>query len=480
MNVWGLDASGSLQGAGGVGGLLSTYDAIAGTWAMPMYDAMGNVHGLINAADGSIVAAYEYDAFGNTLRESGTYAASNPYRYSTKYTDIETGLVYYGLRYYSPSLGKFINEDPIEEDGGSNLYGFCGNNGMNGYDLLGLDPDFSLYGPGGGYGNFDPYEPAGGGGSDWNVTITFGGGGSSSPLLPGGQSFYYGQSSFTVNGQTFYYNPVTKQYTKTKPGSIYQDPTGNYYPSTPTVTNPTTTNPNPTSTNPNPTTTNPNPTSTNPNPTTTNPNPTTTNPNPTTTNPNPTSTNPHAGPQQFFAPNSGSSIPLGHIDLGNGMTAVVVGGEPRILNGGSSLGTPVHVALANYRLTGNLKYLELARQLSGSGLFSSKAFELALADVYDDTGMREFAMQAYGMEGPAIAAAAGTIFFGQFKADNQTFHTEIKPDILSAVGQKNYRPTVGKNPDITVRGGQIILKGTGPFRGKEYPTTLDPRHFFQR
>jgi hypothetical protein len=117
------------------------------------------------------------------------------------------------------------------------------------------------------------------------VTITFGGGGSSSPLLPVGQSFYYGQSSFTVNGQTFYYNPVTKQYTKTKPGSIYQDPTGNYYPSTPTVTNPTTTT----------------------NPTSTNPNPTATNPNPTTTNPNPTSTNPHAGPQQFFAPNNAAA-----------------------------------------------------------------------------------------------------------------------------------------------------------------------------
>ncbi len=42
-----------------------------------------------------------------------------------------------GQRYYSPSLGRFINHDPIEEQGGLNLYGFCGNNGVNGWDVLG-------------------------------------------------------------------------------------------------------------------------------------------------------------------------------------------------------------------------------------------------------------------------------------------------------------------------------------------------------
>jgi len=37
----------------------------------------------------------------------------------------------HGSRYYSPSLGRFINRDPIEEAGGLNLYGFCGNDGVN-------------------------------------------------------------------------------------------------------------------------------------------------------------------------------------------------------------------------------------------------------------------------------------------------------------------------------------------------------------
>jgi RHS repeat-associated protein len=52
----------------------------------------------------------------------------------------ETGLVYYGHRYYSPSLGRFVNRDPIEEQGGLNLYGFCGNNSVNRWDFLGHVP----------------------------------------------------------------------------------------------------------------------------------------------------------------------------------------------------------------------------------------------------------------------------------------------------------------------------------------------------
>lgn len=47
-------------------------------------------------------------------------------------------LVYYGLRYYSPTLGRFVNKDPIAEQGGLNLYGFVGNNGVNRWDYLGM------------------------------------------------------------------------------------------------------------------------------------------------------------------------------------------------------------------------------------------------------------------------------------------------------------------------------------------------------
>ncbi len=135
--VWGLDLSGTFQGAGGVGGLLAAFDSTVGEWCAPVYDGMGNIHAMLKSSNGSITAAFEYDAFGRTLRESETNAGNFPFRYSTKYTDIETSLVYYGLRYYCPSLGRFINKDPIEEKGGLNLYAFCANNGVNKWDVLG-------------------------------------------------------------------------------------------------------------------------------------------------------------------------------------------------------------------------------------------------------------------------------------------------------------------------------------------------------
>lgn len=48
-------------------------------------------------------------------------------RYSTKYYDAESDLYYYGYRYYAPSLHRWLTRDPIAEEGGLNLYGFCEN-----------------------------------------------------------------------------------------------------------------------------------------------------------------------------------------------------------------------------------------------------------------------------------------------------------------------------------------------------------------
>jgi len=56
------------------------------------------------------------------------------FRFSTKYYDAETGLYYYGYRFYSTVLMRWLNRDPIEEKGGLNLYGFCGNNPVARYD----------------------------------------------------------------------------------------------------------------------------------------------------------------------------------------------------------------------------------------------------------------------------------------------------------------------------------------------------------
>jgi len=139
--TWGSDLSGTHSGAGGVGGLLFTTLHTSGkTFAYGM-DLTGNVTLLVNIATGQAAATYDYGPFGEPLRQSGEYATLNPFRFSTKYTDDETGMVDYGLRYYIPSTGCWPSRDPIAERGGVNLYGFVGNDGANRVDILGMAPD---------------------------------------------------------------------------------------------------------------------------------------------------------------------------------------------------------------------------------------------------------------------------------------------------------------------------------------------------
>jgi RHS repeat-associated protein len=136
--AWGLDLVGSLSASGGVGALVQIWDHANNTRYLPAYDGNGNLAALLNAQTGSLAAAYEYSPYGEAIRVGGTAAIDNPFRFSTKYTDHETGLIYYGYRYYDAKNGRFINRDPIEERGGLNLYGFCGNDGVNRYDYLGM------------------------------------------------------------------------------------------------------------------------------------------------------------------------------------------------------------------------------------------------------------------------------------------------------------------------------------------------------
>jgi RHS repeat-associated protein len=67
-------------------------------------------------------------------------ATANPFRFSTKYQDDETGLLYYGYRYYDPSIGRWQSRDPVEENGGANLRCFARNSPIFAIDPLGLSP----------------------------------------------------------------------------------------------------------------------------------------------------------------------------------------------------------------------------------------------------------------------------------------------------------------------------------------------------
>jgi RHS repeat-associated protein len=91
---------------------------------------------LLNAQTAQTSAEYEYGPFGETIRATGPAAAENVFRFSAKYTDAESGLLYYGYRYRN--LVCWLSRDPIEESGGLNLYGFLRNVGDQKVDYLGL------------------------------------------------------------------------------------------------------------------------------------------------------------------------------------------------------------------------------------------------------------------------------------------------------------------------------------------------------
>jgi RHS repeat-associated protein len=134
---WGLDLSGTMQGAGGVGGLLVVQAATNGTH-FPTFDGNGNVLTLHTATNGALSAQYEYGPFGELSGATGPMAHLNAFRFSTKYQDEETGFLYYGYRYLDCSSGRWMSCDPMEEKGGVNLYAILENDTVNTTDMLGL------------------------------------------------------------------------------------------------------------------------------------------------------------------------------------------------------------------------------------------------------------------------------------------------------------------------------------------------------
>lgn len=136
--VWGRDVSGGLDGAGGIGGLVAIQEE-GGRTLYPVEDGLGNITAVVNAANGATVARYDYGPYGEVAGESGEKDAC-PFRYQSKYYDSETELSYFGYRYYSAKLGRWLSRDPLGEAGGFNLYAYCQNDPVNGHDLLGMDP----------------------------------------------------------------------------------------------------------------------------------------------------------------------------------------------------------------------------------------------------------------------------------------------------------------------------------------------------
>lgn len=132
---WGADKSGTEQDAGGVEGLLAV--SMDGVFYIPCYDHNGNII-LYVSETGSIVAQYTYAPYGNIIESSGPLADVFSFGFSTQYHDRETGMVGYQQRFLLLSFGRWLNRDPIEEDGGVNLYSLINNNPIAEIDCLGL------------------------------------------------------------------------------------------------------------------------------------------------------------------------------------------------------------------------------------------------------------------------------------------------------------------------------------------------------
>ncbi|WP_426700906.1 RHS repeat-associated core domain-containing protein [Rhodanobacter sp. Col0626] len=98
-------------------------------------DALGSTIALTNVS-AVITQTYQYDPYGNVTNTGG---ATNPYQYTGREND-GTGLYYYRARYYSPTMARFVSEDPLEFGGGqNNFYAYAGGNPVSYKDPQGKE-----------------------------------------------------------------------------------------------------------------------------------------------------------------------------------------------------------------------------------------------------------------------------------------------------------------------------------------------------
>ena len=106
-------------------------------------DALNSTIALTDST-GTITQQYSYDPYGNVTQSDTTTGFTNPYLYTGREAD-STGLYYYRARYYSPTMGRFISEDPIGFNGGqNNFYAYVGESPFNYNDPYGLDKQFGM------------------------------------------------------------------------------------------------------------------------------------------------------------------------------------------------------------------------------------------------------------------------------------------------------------------------------------------------
>ena len=116
----------------------------AGTLLYYAKDHLGSVRDVLAAQNGSRVASYDYDAYGNATVSTGRL--STDFRFAGMFYEPESGLYLTNYRAYDPRTTKWLSRDPIGEAGGTNLYAYVTNS-----PTLSVDPTGrkgSLPGPG--------------------------------------------------------------------------------------------------------------------------------------------------------------------------------------------------------------------------------------------------------------------------------------------------------------------------------------------
>jgi RHS repeat-associated protein len=107
-----------------------------GTTSYYEQDGLGSVTSLSNSA-GAVAETYAYDSYGKVTASTGTLV--NPFQYTGREFDSETGVYYYRARYFDPSTGRFLSQDPIRYGGGVNFYAYTRNNPVVRIDPFGYD-----------------------------------------------------------------------------------------------------------------------------------------------------------------------------------------------------------------------------------------------------------------------------------------------------------------------------------------------------
>ena len=132
----------------GIDNLLAAH--VNGVAYYPLTDVQGTVWGYVDSQN-TIVARFEYDAWGNILSATSSVPAlaTNRYRFQGREWSAATGLINFRARWYDPVTGRWLSKDPIGLNGGLNLYAFCGNDPICNIDSYGTDtyvPDSCKHG----------------------------------------------------------------------------------------------------------------------------------------------------------------------------------------------------------------------------------------------------------------------------------------------------------------------------------------------